>query len=101
MLNPPDRRSSHHQRLIAPAVSDRVCSSPSIAVVAFVLWVAAAAVSWFMWSLSRDLPDRQSLRSIGDMAQATTLFDAHDQPAFTIFKEQRIEVPLAEDVAAT
>ena len=28
------------------------------------------------------------------MAQATTLFDAHDQPAFTIYHEQRIDVPL-------
>ena len=28
------------------------------------------------------------------MAQATTLFDAADRPAFTIYKEQRIEVPL-------
>jgi penicillin-binding protein 1A len=29
------------------------------------------------------------------MDQATTLFDREDKPAFTIFKEQRIEVPLA------
>ena len=29
------------------------------------------------------------------MAQATTLFDASDKPVFTIFKEQRIEVPLS------
>ena len=28
------------------------------------------------------------------MAQSTTLFDAHDRPVFTIYKEQRIEVPL-------
>jgi 1A family penicillin-binding protein len=51
-------------------------------------------VSWFAWSLSRDLPDRETLRGIGDMAQATTLFDAADRPAFTVYKEQRIEVPL-------
>ena len=61
---------------------------------AFAIWIGAASVSWFMWSLSRDLPNRESLRSIGDMAQSTTLFDAKDQPAFTIYKEQRIEVPL-------
>ena len=30
------------------------------------------------------------------MAQATTLFDVSDRPAFTIFKEQRIEVPLSK-----
>lgn len=28
------------------------------------------------------------------MAQSTTIYDIHDRPAFTIFKEQRIEVPL-------
>ena len=66
----------------------------AVAVVAFVFWVAAASISWFAWSLSRDLPDRESLRGIGDMAQSTTLFDAADRPAFTVYKEQRIEVPL-------
>ena len=29
------------------------------------------------------------------MSQATTLLDAHDQRAFTIYREQRIEVPLS------
>src|ERR1051326_1401703 len=28
------------------------------------------------------------------MAQATTIYDAHDAPVFTIYREQRIEVPL-------
>jgi 1A family penicillin-binding protein len=66
----------------------------AVAVVAFAIWVAAASVSWFAWTLSRDLPDKESLRGIGDMAQSTTLFDAADRPAFTVYKEQRIEVPL-------
>jgi 1A family penicillin-binding protein len=66
----------------------------AVAVVAFAIWVGAASVSWFMWSLSRDLPTRESLRSIGDMAQSTTLFDSGDRPVFTIYKEQRVEVPL-------
>jgi len=65
-----------------------------IGAVASVVWLAIAGISWFAWSLSRDLPDRDHLRRIGDMAQATTLLDAHDHPAFTIYKEQRIEVPL-------
>ncbi len=30
------------------------------------------------------------------MSQSTTIFDAKDRPVFTIFKEQRIEVPLAK-----
>ena len=33
---------------------------------------------------------------MGNMAQATVLYDVADRPVFTIFKEQRIEVPLAQ-----
>lgn len=48
--------------------------------------------------LARDvftgLPDRQQLRDMGRMAQATTLYDETDQPVFSISKEERIEVPL-------
>ncbi len=33
---------------------------------------------------------------IGEMDQATAVFDDNDKLAFTIFKEQRIEVPLSE-----
>ncbi len=49
---------------------------------------------WFSYELTAGLPDRNALKTIGDMAQATTLLDASDQPAFTIFKEQRLEVPI-------
>jgi len=41
------------------------------------------------------LPAREELHRIASMAQATTILDAHDQSAFTIFREQRIEVPLS------
>jgi len=43
----------------------------------------------------RSVPDEAALRGIGTMAQATTLLDAQDRPAFTIFREQRIDVPLS------
>ena len=43
----------------------------------------------------RSAPDEAALRGIGTMAQATTLLDAQDRPAFTIFREQRIDVPLS------
>ena len=70
---------------------------PSL-VIAFTL---AATVTigggiWFLNSLRRGLPDENAIRKIGDMNQATTIFDASDQMAFTIYKEQRIEVPLAD-----
>ena len=48
-----------------------------------------------LWALTAGLPNRDQLRSLGDMPQATTLYDVHNQPVFTIFKEYRIEVPLA------
>jgi penicillin-binding protein 1A len=48
-----------------------------------------------LWALTSGLPNRDQLRSLGDMPQATTLYDVNNQPVFTIFKEYRIEVPLA------
>jgi 1A family penicillin-binding protein len=48
-----------------------------------------------LWALTSGLPDRDELRGLGEMPQATTLYDIHKQPVFTIFKEYRIEVPLA------
>ena len=49
---------------------------------------------WFVVNLRSTLPDRDALRHIGDMDQATTVYDGSDTLAFTIFREQRIEVPL-------
>ena len=66
-----------------------------IAVLATGLFLAAGWIAWFSYDLTAGLPDRTALRGLGDMAQATTLLDAGDKPVFTIFKEQRIEVPLA------
>lgn len=63
---------------------------------AALLLVAFAASGWFVVSLRRDLPNVDALRRIGEMDQATAVFDRHDRPAFTIFKEQRIDVPLAQ-----
>jgi penicillin-binding protein 1A len=51
---------------------------------------------WFLVGLREGMPDLAALRRIGEMDQATAVFDDGDQLAFTIFKEQRIEVPLAE-----
>ncbi len=59
-----------------------------------VAWAAFGYTLWFAWDIRQSLPDGETLRGVGDMAQATTLYDADDEPVFTIFKEQRIEVPL-------
>src|ERR1700681_2801592 len=51
---------------------------------------------WLLIVLRGGLPDREAVRRIGEMDQATTVFDAADRPAFTIFRQQRIEVPLSQ-----
>jgi 1A family penicillin-binding protein len=51
---------------------------------------------WFIAGLQRGLPNEEAIRRIGEMDQATAVFDDADKLAFTIFKEQRIEVPLSQ-----
>ena len=52
-------------------------------------------VSYFI-DLQQGLPDEEAIARIGEMDQATAVYDDRDQLAFTIFKEQRIDVPLSE-----
>ena len=59
------------------------------------IWTTVGAAVWFVQDIATDLPDDQTLREVTAMAQATTLFDIHGQPAFTIYREHRIEVPLS------
>jgi 1A family penicillin-binding protein len=66
----------------------------TIAVLALALFFSAGWLAYFAYDLTAGLPTRQALREMGDMVQSTTIFDSSDRPAFTIFKEQRIEVPL-------
>jgi 1A family penicillin-binding protein len=67
----------------------------TISLLALAGFAVAGWLTWFSYDLTTGLPNREALRGLGDMSQATTLFDASDRPAFTIFKEQRIEVPLS------
>jgi 1A family penicillin-binding protein len=62
---------------------------------AVAMLMAISATVWFVVSVMRDVPDKDALRGISTMAQATTLLDAKNQHAFTIFREQRIDVPLS------
>ena len=66
-----------------------------ITVVAVLTFSTAGLAAWFSYELTAGLPNREAINSLGDMAQSTTIFDASDKPVFTIFKEQRIEVPLS------
>ena len=66
----------------------------AVAILAGALFLIAGWGLWFTYDLTARLPGKNAIRSLGDMAQATTILDASDKPAFVIFKEQRIEVPL-------
>jgi membrane peptidoglycan carboxypeptidase len=65
-----------------------------VAILAMLVFAVGGWAAWFSYELTAGLPDRSALKTIGDMAQATTILDAADQPAFTLFKEQRLEVPI-------
>ena len=51
---------------------------------------------WLLIGLRDGLPDLDAIRRIGEMDQATSVYDDADKLAFTIYKEQRIEVSLSE-----
>jgi len=63
---------------------------------AIVALVFLAAFGGFVIDLMAGIPNKQELRAFSDMASANILFDAADREVFTIAKEHRIEVPLAE-----
>jgi len=67
-------------------------------VAAFVVAASTSVVGgvWCLTGLRDGMPGLDALRRIGEMDQATAVFDNSNQLAFTIFKEQRIEVPLSE-----
>jgi 1A family penicillin-binding protein len=67
----------------------------SVVVLSLAVWAAVIGSLWYAHGIVVAVPGVEELRRIGSMDQATTLFDRSDKPAFTIFKEQRIEVPLA------
>ena len=58
--------------------------------------VFLAGFGWFVIDLLGSIPSKQELRAFSDMASANILYDAADREVFTIAKEHRIEVPLAE-----
>ena len=57
-------------------------------------WVAVGTAAVFADQLLDGVPDRKSLGRLTEMARASVFYDHKGQPAFTISKEQRLEVPL-------
>ena len=58
-------------------------------------WIGLFTFAWFVGSAVQGLPSSSDVRTVGAMANATTLTDVKGRHAFTIFQEQRIQVPLA------
>ena len=48
--------------------------------------------------LSRQLPAADEIGTLGIMANATVIFDAFDQPAFTLFLEHTAVGPATRDL---
>jgi penicillin-binding protein 1A len=65
-----------------------------IIAVAAGFWAAMGASAVFGHQVLGALPDRHALSRVTEMARASVFYDRDGRPAFTIFKEQRIEVPL-------
>src|ERR1700676_3985992 len=80
-------------RLVRRESPRLVASVEVIMVAAIVLSIVGSVVC--VVSAFRGLPDLDAVRHIGNMDEATTVYDEHDQFAFTIFQEQRIQVPLS------
>jgi len=58
------------------------------------LWAAAAIAMRTAWGVAGELTYAASIAEIGAHPQTTVVYDRHNQPAFTFFLEQRIDVPL-------
>ena len=58
--------------------------------------LTCAYALWFTVDVLASVPDRDGIRALRVMAQASVLYDADDRPVFTLAKEHRIEVPLTD-----
>jgi 1A family penicillin-binding protein len=83
-------RLTHLQRAHPAAF---LIATVTAAMLSFVIFAGSL---WVVWDVFRDLPGDKQLHDISAMAQATTIYDRNNKPAFTIFQERRIEVPLAD-----
>jgi 1A family penicillin-binding protein len=96
MLNLQQRITAIRQRL-EPIETAHPSAFLAAAIAAFTLVLVLLGGSlWLVYDVVHDLPGASELRDVGSMAQATTLYDRNNRPAFTIFQERRIETPLSD-----
>ena len=65
------------------------------ALLALLAFLPLVVALWGGVQLFRGLPDEAAIGRMGEMNQATAVYDAGDALVFTIFKERRMDVPLA------
>jgi 1A family penicillin-binding protein len=58
-------------------------------------WLGIGASIGYVYAAVRGLPNQDILHGAGSMARATTIADVKGRHAFTIFEEQRLQVPLS------
>jgi 1A family penicillin-binding protein len=58
-------------------------------------WLGIGASIGYVYAAVRGLPNQDIIRDAGSMARATTIADVKGRHAFTIFEEQRLQVPLS------
>jgi 1A family penicillin-binding protein len=66
----------------------------TMSVVGAMFWFGMGASALFAHQVLTGVPDRSSLTRVTQMARSSVFYDHLGRPAFTIFKEQRIEVTL-------
>ena len=57
--------------------------------------VTIIPTAWYVIDLQKGLPDKEAIARIGEMDQATAVYDDHDHLVFSIFKQQRMGASLA------
>jgi 1A family penicillin-binding protein len=83
------------RRIEAFVNSHRVLVLTAIVLSCLASWTATGAALGYAYATVHALPGLNAVRSAASMAHATTITDAKGRHAFTIFEEQRLQVPLS------
>ena len=82
-------------RIDAFVNSHRAVVLTAIIALCLASWTATGAALGYAYTVVRALPGPSDVRAAASMAHATTITDAKGRHAFTIFEEQRLQVPLS------
>jgi 1A family penicillin-binding protein len=66
----------------------------AVMVLAIAFWFTMGASALFAYQVFDGVPDRSTFGRVAEMQRASIFYDNQNRPAFTISREQRIEIPL-------